>query len=192
VGEDLIDAYKRNPKSFSEKMVDLLMEDSDIYKEKIKAIERGISNIALIDLLIQLREELKPKTYIDPEKELEKYENKFESFEKILIEQAKERNLSEKDWKIMISDIILSTNYGILPTIELFLKIPEISKKEKIKGLSKLKNIIRLINYSSIHNPGGSTEEIISKIKKYLGSEAIEDILKESFISLKTYNKIYS
>ena len=192
IGSDLIDTYKSNPKAFSEKMVDLLMKDSDIYKEKIRAVERGISNPALIDLLVQLREDLKEKPQVDPVKELAKYEERFKDFETLLIDQAKERGLSEKDWKLMVSDIILATSHGIIPSIEAFIKTPGISKEKKIGALSNAKNVINLIRFASIHEPGGKTEEIVSKIKKYLGPDAIDDIISESFVSLKTYNKLYS
>ena len=92
----------------------------------------------------------------------------------------------------MVSDIILATSHGIIHSIEAFIKTPGISKEKKIGALSNAKNVINLIRFASIHEPGGKTEEIVSKIKKYLGPDAIDDIISESFVSLKTYNKLYS
>jgi hypothetical protein len=192
VGDELIDSYRKDPRAFSEKAIEVLLKDPDIYKEKIKAIERGISNPSLIDLLVQLREELRLGPSIDPVKELEKAEKLFTEFDQILLDQAKERKLTEKDWRLMLSDIILVSGNNMVPSIERFVKLPGISKEKKIKALSNAKRVIKLLKYAALKDPKSKSAEVIDKIKKYLGSDAIEEILIESFISFKTYNKLYS
>jgi hypothetical protein len=191
VGDELIDSYRKDPRTFAEKAIDVLLKDPDIYKEKIKAIERGISNPSLIDLLVQLREELKGGPSIDPVKELAKAEKLFTDFDDILLNQATERGLTEKDWKLMLSDIILATGNNMVPSIERFVKLPGISKEKKIKALSNSKRVIKLLKYAALKDPESKSGEAIAQIKKYLGSDAIEDILNESFLSFQTYNKLY-
>lgn len=192
VGEDLIDSYKKDPRTFSEKAIEVLLNDPDIYKEKIKAIERGISNPTLIDLLVQLRSELRGEPSIDPVKELEKAEELFTKFDEILLDQAKERNLTEKDWRLMVSDIILGTDNNMVSSIERFVKLPGIPKEKKIKALSNAKRVVKLLKYSGERDPKSRSAEVIDKIHKYLGTDAVENILIESFVSFKTYNKLYS
>jgi len=187
LGDELIDSYRKDPRAFAEKAVDLILKDPDIYKEKIKAIERGISTPSLIDLLIQLRENLKEGPKVDPVKFLEKYEKLFVDFEDIFIDQVKARKLTEKDWKLMISDIILSTGNNMLPNIENFVKFSGISKEKKIKALSSMKKILTLLKYAAKNDPKGRSAETVDKIEKYLGPSAIDDILNESFVPFKAY-----
>jgi hypothetical protein len=192
IGDELIDAYRNNPKAFSEKAIEILLEDPDIYREKIKAIERGISNPSLIDLLVQLGKELKGGPSIDPVKELEKAEKVFTEFDEILLSQAKDRSLSENDWELMLSDIIFATSNNMVSSIERFVKLPGISKEKKIKALSNAKRVIKLLKYAAAKDPKSKSAEVINKIKKYLGSDSVENILLESFVSFKLYNKLYS
>jgi hypothetical protein len=191
VGEELINSYRKDSKIFAEKVIDVILKDADIYKEKIKSIERGISNPSLIDLLVQLREELKSSPSIDPVKELQKAEDLFTRFDEILLTQAQDRNLTEKDWKFILSDIILSSSNNMIPSIERFIKLPGISKEKKTKALSNAKRVIKLLKYAALNDANSKSSEVIEKIKKYLGMDAIENILLESFVSLKTYNKLY-
>lgn len=187
VGDELIDSYRKDRRAFAEKAIDSLLRDSDIYKEKIKAIERGISNPALMDLLIQLRDELKGGPSINPIKELDKAEKLFTEFDDILMNQATERGLTEKDWKLILSDIVLSTGNNMIPSIERFVKLPGISKEGKIKALSNAKRVIKLLKYAALKDGESKSGETISLIKKYLGSDSIEDILNESFVPFQTY-----
>jgi hypothetical protein len=187
IGDELIDSYRKDPRAFSEKAIETILKDPDIYKEKIKAIEKGISDTNLIDLLVQLREELKTGILIDPGKEFAKAEKLFTEFDQILVNQSKERNLDEKDWKILLSDIVFSSSNNMISTIERFIKLPEIKKERKIKALSNAKRVIKLLNYSAKNDPKGKSAEVINKIKKYLGSESIRNILNESFISFEKY-----
>ena len=187
LGDELIDSYRKDPRSFSEKAIDIILKDPDIYKEKIKAIERGISTPTLIDLLVQLRDDLKEGPKVDPTKFLEKYEKLFVDFEDIFVDQVKSRKLTEKDWKQMISDIILSAGNNMLPNIENFVKFSAISKEKKIKALSSMKKILTLLKYAAKHDSKGRSAETIEKIEKYLGPNAIDDILNESFVPFKAY-----
>ncbi len=192
VGDELIDSYRKGPKTFAEKAIDVILKDPDIYKEKIKSIERGISNPSLIDLLVQLREELKGGPSIDPVKELQKAEDLFTKFDEILLSQAQDRKLTEKDWKLMLSDIVLSSSNNIIPSIERFVKLPGISREKKVKALSNAKRVIKLLKYAALMDTNSKSAEVIERIKKYLGTDAVDNILIESFVSLKTYNKLYS
>jgi len=187
VGDDLIKTYKKDSKGFAEKAIEILLKDPDIYKEKIKAIERGISNPSLIDLLVQLREELRGGPSIDPAKELDKAEELFTKFDEILLSQAQERKLTENDWKLILSDIIFSSGNSMVPSIERFIKLPGISKEKKIKALSNAKRVIKLLKYAAERDPKSRSGEVIDKIKKYLGSDALDQMLLESFVSLKIY-----
>jgi len=147
-------------------------------------------DFSLIDLLVQLREELKGGPSIDPVKELAKAEKLFTDFDDIVLTQSQERKLEEKDWKLILSDIILSSGNNMIPSIERFLKLPGISKEKKIKALSNAKRVIKLLKYAALKDPNSRSGETIEKIKKYLGSDAIEEILNESFISFQKYNKL--
>jgi hypothetical protein len=187
VGEEIIDSWRKDPNGFADKMMEVLLKNSDIYKEKIKAVERGISNPALIDLLIQLRDDLEMEEKIDPKKVFNKYNDLFSKMDDMLVDQAKARKLTEKDWKLMVYDIILAGGNNMLPAINSFVKTEGIPKEKKIAALSQMKRVMKLIKYSAEKNPEGKTANTISTIKKYLGSKAIDEILNESFVSFKTY-----
>jgi hypothetical protein len=114
----IIDNYKKNQELFVDKFVEVILDKENVYKKEIAEIKNGnITPLKLVDLLKQLADELDYESAEKTGKQLKDAEDKFDRFEDWVREQISKRNLSEKNWRQILNDIIFSGSSNIVPSI---------------------------------------------------------------------------
>jgi hypothetical protein len=192
--DHILKNYKKSPDEFAGKVIEALIKEKDIYSKEIEQIKTTLPEKRLMELLKQISDSLDyDASSQNPQKKLKDIQKSFTDSEAFVVNAIKERGLADKDWKLIVNDIILSATQGFIPTVERLLKL-NVHKSDKINALKNSKNIIKLLNFSASKTTDKDSivVKIINKIKKSLGDDAIQTILDESFISLADYKKLNS